>query len=108
MIVVSDTSSLCSLALIDHIDLLQQIYQTVTIPTAVANELAIAPDSRIGNLVQQQWIQVQSLDDSILAEQLQGECGLDAGEAHAIALAIELKADSLLIDERLGDEKRKN
>lgn len=37
-----------------------------------------------------------------MAERLQKERGLDPGEAHAIALAIELKADDLLVDERLG------
>jgi hypothetical protein len=34
MIVVSDTSPLCNLALIDHLWLLEAIYQTVIIPTA--------------------------------------------------------------------------
>ncbi|WP_228014936.1 DUF3368 domain-containing protein [Synechocystis salina] len=37
-----------------------------------------------------------------LADLLQRERGLDAGEAYAIALAFELHADDLLIDERLG------
>ena len=37
-----------------------------------------------------------------LVQRLQTQRGLDPGEAHAIALAIELKADELLIDERLG------
>lgn len=107
MIVVSDTSSLCSLALINQISLLQQLYQTVIIPGVVADELASAPDSRITDILLQQWIKIQSLNHSLLAEQLQRDRGLDAGEAYAIALAIELKADSLLIDERLGRREAK-
>jgi predicted nucleic acid-binding protein len=102
MIVVSDTSSLCSLALINHLSLLPQLYQTVIIPPVVADELAIAPDSKITNILPQPWIKIQPLQDSHLAEELQRARGLDPGESYAIALAVELKADSLLIDERLG------
>lgn len=40
------------------------------------------------------------MDDQAFVERLKDE--LDAGEAEAIALALELKADRLLIDERLG------
>lgn len=39
-IVVSDTSSLCNLALVDYLWILREIYQTVVIPTVVADELA--------------------------------------------------------------------
>ncbi|RMH74859.1 MAG: DUF3368 domain-containing protein [Cyanobacteria bacterium J007] len=107
MIVVSDTSSLCNLALINHLSLLPQLYQIVIIPPVVADELAVAPDSRITHILSQQWIQIQSLNDSSLAEQLQRTQGLDLGESYAIGLAVKLKADSLLIDERLGRREAK-
>ncbi len=107
MIVVSDTSSLCNLALINHLSLLKQLYQRVIIPPVVADELAVAPDSRITHILSQQWIQIQSLNDSSLAEQLQRTQGLDPGESYSIGLAVELKADSLLIDERLGRREAK-
>ncbi len=100
MIVVSDTSPLCNLALIDHLWLLKAIYQTVIIPELVADELAVATNPAIPNLLQLDWIQTQSLSDTAIATQLQQDRGLDAGEANAIAL--ELQADDLLIDERLG------
>ncbi|MEH2361433.1 hypothetical protein [Nostoc sp.] len=44
MIVVSDTSPLSSLAIVGYISLLREIYNTVIIPEAVANELANTSD----------------------------------------------------------------
>lgn len=105
MIVVSDTSALCNLALIDRLWLLEAIYQTIIIPEVVANELAAASNLTILSILQLSWIQTQSLTNSQLADQLQQRRGLDAGEANAIALALELQADDLLIDERLGRQE---
>ena len=102
MIVVSDTSPLCNLALINHLWLLEAIYQTVIIPTLVADELAAASNPAIPAILQFDWIQTRSLTDVAITNQLQRERGLDAGEANAIALALQLQADDLLIDERLG------
>ena len=105
MIVISDTSALCNLAIIDHLWLLESIYQTVIIPDVVARELAAASNPIIPAILQAGWIQPQPLTNSELANQLQQERGLDAGEANAIALALELQADDLLIDERLGRQE---
>lgn len=105
MIVVSDTSALANLAIIDHLWLLESIYQTVIIPDVVARELAAASNPIIPAILQSGWIQPQPLTNSELANQLQQERGLDAGEANAIALALELQADDLLIDERLGRQE---
>ncbi|MDB9404389.1 DUF3368 domain-containing protein [Microcystis sp. CS-574] len=105
MIVVSDTSALANLAIIDHLWLLESIYQTVIIPDVVARELAAASNPLIPAILQVGWIQPQPLTNSELANQLQQERGLDAGEANAIALALDLQADDLLIDERLGRQE---
>lgn len=102
MIVVSDTSPLGSLALIDHLWILPRIYGNVVIPETVANELATAQDARIQHILTLDWIQIQSLNNEAIAEALQQVKRLDPGEAYAIALAIQLKANELLIDERLG------
>ena len=101
MIVVSDTSALANLAIVDHLWLLESIYQTVIIPDVVARELSAASNPLILAILQAGWIQPQPLTNSELVNQLQQERGLDAGEANAIALALELQADDLLIDERL-------
>ncbi|HSM83678.1 MAG TPA: DUF3368 domain-containing protein [Nodosilinea sp.] len=105
MIVVSDTSALSNLAIIDHLWLLKAIYQTVIIPTVVATELAAASNPKISATLQLDWIHPQPLANTQLANQLQQDRGLDAGEANAIVLALELQADNLLIDERLGRQE---
>ena len=102
MIIVSDTSALSNLAIVTHLWLLEAIYQTVIIPDTVAKELTAASNPTISAVLKLDWIQVQPLTNSQLADKLQQERGLDAGEADAIALAVELQADDLLIDERLG------
>ncbi|MCA2552310.1 MAG: DUF3368 domain-containing protein, partial [Microcystis sp. M04BS1] len=84
---------------------LESIYQTVIIPDVVARELAAASNPLIPAILQVGWIQPQPLTNSELVNQLQQERGLDAGEANAIALALELQADDLLIDERLGRQE---
>lgn len=105
MIVVSDTSVLSNLAIVNHLWLLEAIYRTVITPDVVASELAAASNPTISAILQLNWIQTRFLDNSQLANQLQQERGLDAGEANAIALALELQADDLLIDERLGRQE---
>lgn len=105
MIVVSDTSALSNLALVNHLWILEVLYQSVVIPDAVANELAAAKNLTISAILELNWIQVKSLTHFGLANQLQQERGLDVGESHAIALAFELHADSVLIDERLGRQE---
>ena len=105
MIIVSDTSALSNLAVVEHLWLLEAIYQTVIIPDVVASELAAASNPAIPAILKLSWVQTRPLSQSQLANQLQQDRGLDAGEASAIALALELQADDLLIDERLGRQE---
>jgi predicted nucleic acid-binding protein len=105
VIVVSDTSALANLAIVGYLWLLEAIYQTVIIPDVVASELSAASNPTISAILQLGWIQTQPLTNSQLANQLQQDRGLDAGEANAIALVFELQADDLLIDERLGRQE---
>lgn len=98
MIVVSDTSPLCYLVLIGRHALLKQLYGRVVIPHAVLDELTHprAPEVvRNWAAALPDWIEVRSPQriDAELAP-------FDPGEASAIALARELQASILLIDER--------
>lgn len=105
MIIVSDTSALSNLAVVEHLWLLEAIYQTVIIPDVVASEVAAASNPAILAILKLDWVQTRPLPQSQLANRLQQDRGLDAGEANAIALALELQADDLLIDERLGRQE---
>lgn len=102
MIVVSNTSPITNLAAISQLALLQQLYGTIVIPQAVYDEMA-GVGRVVASSVEVQtklWIQAQQVANKVLVISLQLE--LDGGEAEAIALAIELKADLLLLDERRG------
>ena len=59
MIVVSDTSALSNLALINYLWLLEAIYQAVIIPDVVASELAAASNPTIAAILQLGLIRLQ-------------------------------------------------
>lgn len=100
VIIVSDTSPLNNLAAINQLHLLHQLYETVLIPEAVYREL-IDPNFLVAGATEVQtldWIQTRAVIDRTIVEVLSNE--LDIGEAEAIALAVELQAGQVLIDER--------
>ncbi len=102
MIVVSNTSPISNLAAIGQLELLEQLYGNIIIPPAVYQELINSGDTDPATLAVQtlDWIQTQPISDRVLLETLQ--TNLDPGEAEAITLAVEIKADRLIIDERRG------
>jgi uncharacterized protein len=102
MRVVSNTSPISNLAVIDRLDLLSQRYGTLVIPASVAHELArlqhASGKARIDAAIASGWIKV----DVTEFPQLVLPFRLDAGEHDAIALAVTMKADVLLMDEKRG------
>ena len=94
MIVVSDTSVITSLLHIGRISLLEQLHGAVLIPHAVHQEL-LRTHVRVP-----EFLEVRQVLDRQFVARLEAE--LDLGEAEAIVLAKEAKADLLLIDEKLG------
>ncbi|MDB9475917.1 DUF3368 domain-containing protein [Dolichospermum circinale] len=102
MIVVSNTSPITNLAAIEQIELLQKLYKTIIIPQAVYDEMAnlgyeVPGTKEVKTLA---WIQTQPVNNSTLVAELKTE--IDPGEAEAIALALEIKADRLIIDDYKG------
>jgi predicted nucleic acid-binding protein len=101
MIVVADTTPVNYLILIGEIDVLAKLYGRVVIPQAVHEELlhSRAP-ANVRAWIERppDWLEILSPTagpDTALAK-------LDAGEREAIALAEELSADQLIVDELLG------
>lgn len=104
MVVVADTSPLTALLHLSRLQLVLQLYGTVYLPPAVVAELKTLPafGYDISFLSNSKAFVVRAAADADRVRQLSEE--LDAGEAEAIVLATELRADLLLIDERLGKE----
>ena len=102
MIVVSNSSPLVSLSAIGRLELLRDLYGTIAIPRAVHHEVAVQGSGRPGAVEVQSfaWITCCDVRNPNVVTALQGK--LDEGEAEAIVLALELPADLLLMDERLG------
>lgn len=101
MIVVADTSPLRYLVLIQHIDILPTLYGRVIVPPDVIAELA---HEHTPAMVQAwlsnppNWLDVRAPKSATTIE----AATLGPGEQAAIALAEELAADALLIDDRDG------
>lgn len=101
---VSNASPISALALIDRLYLLDSQFAATFMPTAVIDELEAHPDAKaiadIHAAIKEERIQVLRPRPSHLLSVLLPQ--LHRGEAEAIALAAELKADFVLIDEREG------
>lgn len=102
MMVVSNTSPLRYLIAAGHADLLSRLFGTIFIPGAVEREICHphAPLSvRRWMARHPSWLQTREVRSEPDAESIQQ---LDPGEAEAIQLAQELRADALIMDERRG------
>ena len=104
MIVVADTSPLNYLIRLGHPDVLREIYGRVLVPHAVLIEMRHpeAPaEVRAWASAPPEWLEereVQQIDATLAKER-------GAGEREAISLALEVKAEILLIDERAGRQQ---
>jgi predicted nucleic acid-binding protein len=99
MLVVADSSPLIARISIGHINILPQLFGTVIIPPAVGAELRDVkrPQAIRSFIVRPPTWLIERAPKTIESFPL-----LDAGEVAAISLAVEMKADLLLIDESLG------
>ncbi len=85
--VITDSTCLIGLERIEHLDLLSELFEPVTIPPEVAKEFGISLP----------WLRVQAPTDIALIDTL--KILVDDGEAEAIALASELQ-QRIIVDDR--------
>ena len=91
MPVASDSSPLIALSSIKRLTLLSSLFESVVIPEAVAREIARSIPTRPA------WLQIRTLGSPLPAVVLRSSLG--DGEQEAIALAIEQRADPLILDD---------
>ena len=92
MSVVSNSSPLIALARIQRLDLVPAILTSALIPPAVAREISPSVP------VLPNWLKVQAATRALSVGTSRGRLG--DGEWEAIALAVELGASAILIDDR--------
>ncbi|RLC89984.1 MAG: DUF3368 domain-containing protein [Chloroflexi bacterium] len=102
MIVVSNTSPLTNLAAIGQFDLLRCLYGRLHIARGVWEELNAGGQAWPGRneVAGADWIECHTIQNQALVTVLQRD--LDRGESETIALALELEAELVLLDEREG------
>src|ERR1035437_3024618 len=104
MVAVSNTSPISNLSITGRLDLLRSQISQILIPEAVRTELERMPDpeakASIENAHRNGWLLCRAVENRHFAAAL--GIDLDQGEAEAIALATEIHAGVLLIDEKEG------
>lgn len=100
MIIVSDTTPISELAKVNYLNLLPKLFVRVVIPQGVYDELTKGRHPAAGVVRELFWLDVVAVNNRQAVEELQRVWNLDLGESEAIALAEEMDADQLLVDER--------
>jgi predicted nucleic acid-binding protein len=101
--IVSNASPIINLSKINKLDLIEKLYQKIIIPEAVFKELIVKGHDKenipaIRSLIDNNIIDVQEVKSNALVRALERD--LDPGESEAIALAAEINAELVILDER--------
>ncbi len=96
--IICDTSPICYLILIDQVDILPQLFEVITIPIGVKDELVAEQSNEAIQswaLAPPSWVNIQPVPQ--LIENLPPKLGL--GEREAISLAVNLQSDLIILDD---------
>lgn len=99
MIVVSDTTPLSELAKIGRLDILKDIYGEILIPKEVYDEVTTGNHPAAELIKATAWVQIRSIENVHLFDQLRRMTRLGKGECAAMVLTEELDADQLRMDD---------
>jgi predicted nucleic acid-binding protein len=104
VIVVADTSVLLNLAFLGQESLLSSLFGAVHVPAMVAQEFSrmAASSGRFAGLSLPAFCRITAIKDIPAA--IASDPRLDSGESEALALALSIKADAVLLDEAAGRE----
>jgi hypothetical protein len=103
---VSNSSPLIYLSALQDLQLLHDLLDMITIPSAVYREVVVdgkgQPGAREVERAVGNWITVVDIEDRLQMNLLQNASGLQAGECEAIILAGQLTIGTIVLDDRQG------
>ncbi len=100
--IISNTTPIITLLTISKLELLKELYGKLIIPQGVFEEIEEGKNKDYyTDLSLIDWIEIKTIS---YREPLRYISDLDKGEAEVIVLANEVKADLVIIDEKLGRE----
>ncbi len=106
--VVSNSTPLIALSQVNRLDIIKELFGSIIIPDAVFIEVAVDKKGRAGKdeVSIAKWIRTMKVSNPLAADFL--SVNLDPGEAEAITLSKEIKANLLLIDDKDGRKAAKS
>ena len=102
--VIVNSTPVIGLANIGKLDILRQMYGTITIPQAVFDEIKSPSVQRQVN-ANRDWIRVEQINDASQKQMYRAK--LHAGEVEVMILAQEKKADLVILDDNAAKKTAK-
>ena len=102
--VIVNSTPVIGLANIGRLDVLRQMYGTITIPQAVFDEIKSPSVQRQVN-ANRDWIRVEQISDASQKQMYRAK--LHAGEVEVMILAQEKKADLVILDDNAAKKTAK-
>lgn len=102
--VIVNSTPVIGLANIGKLDVLRQMYGTITIPQAVFDEIKSPSVQRQVN-ANRDWIRVEQINDASQKQMYRAK--LHAGEVEVMILAQEKKADLVILDDNAAKKTAK-